>query len=375
MLIVRIPAARHKLPRRLDRIDAASDHRRMRAVPLSQIRGHRLQVRALQQVITGGRMGHAYLFEGTDAVGKRTLAWSVLARLACWSETPGDACGLCRSCRALQRGDHPDLVQLERDGTFIKIDQVREATARLKFEPVLGKIKGVLIDGAEGLKEEAANALLKTLEEPPPNTVFFLVTSRPQLLLPTIRSRCQVLRFGELASADLATLLQHEGHDPDAALAAAALAEGSLTAARALCDPDKLRIIDAIAEFAFELGSHTPAQAGGWTERLAGILNGEQPGEAAGRADFGRSELLLAVDALRAALRDAMLVACGHDPAGLPHARHAAAMRAMAARCDPDQIAKVLRLCESTEGRMNLNLGARMAWTELAVESSRLLGS
>ncbi len=346
----------------------------MRALPLSQVRGHRLQLQALAQLIAGGRVGHAYLFEGTEAVGKRTIAWSVLARLACWSDQPGDACGHCRSCLALQRGDHPDLALLERDGAFIKIDQVRSATARLKYEPVVGKIKGLLVDGAETLKEEAANALLKTLEEPPPSTVFFLVSSQPQLLLPTIRSRCQVLRFGELAAADLALLLEHEGQDPDSAHAAAALAEGSLAAARALCDPDKLRVIDAIAQFAFELGTQTPAQAGAWTERLAGLLSGDEAGEATSRAEFGRNQLQLAIDALRAALRDAMLVACGHDPASLPHARHAAAMRAMAARCDPDQIAKVLKACEVSEARMGLNLGARLAWTELALESARLLG-
>lgn len=336
-----------------------------------QIRGHRLQVEALVRMANSGRWGHAWLFEGSEGVGKQTVARALLGRLACLAPTAGDACGQCRSCLALQRGDHPDLKVLERDGASIKIDQIRDATSRLRFEPIVGRIKAILIEGAETLREEAANALLKTLEEPPPATVFVLVTAKPQLLLPTIRSRCQVLRFGDLPVAELAALLQATGIDRESAWMAAALADGSLTRARDLCDPEKLSVIDFIASFTFGFATRTPAQAGAFTQELAGHLAGE--GGNAARADFGREELLLAMDALRAALRDVMLVACGTDPATLPHARHAAAMRAMAARVDANQIAKALQACEEIEQRLSLNLSARLAWTNLMVEVSELL--
>lgn len=340
----------------------------------SQIRGHRLQLELLQRLIAAGRHGHAYLFEGPDGVGKLTVARAFVGRLACWGAEAGqaDPCGACRSCAALQRDDHPDLKVLLRDGATIKIDQVREAVQRLRYDPVVGRVKAVIIDGADQLREEAANALLKTLEEPPPATVFVLVTARPQVLLDTIRSRCQVLRFSDLPAADIAALLIAGGADDAMAYTAAALAQGSLTQAQQLCDPGRLAVADLVAEFAVRLGADAPASAAPFTDRLLAqlaVLSGEDKV----KRDLGREELVLALDALRSVLRDVLMVQCGQDVQRLPYARHAAALRQMADRVDAERLAKGIELCQRLEGRLVLNPNTKLAWTALLVELGALL--
>lgn len=350
------------------------------------IRGHRSQINALAGVIRGGRPGHAYLFEGPEGVGKDTVARALLARLSCLQAPPEqlDPCGVCRSCAVLLRGEHPDVVRLSRDGATIKIDQVRQALGRLRFEPVLGQIKGLIVESAELLREEAANALLKTLEEPPSRTVFVLVTSKPQLLLETIRSRCQVLRFSDLSQGDLAALLVAEGKAPDTARVAAALAQGSMHQARVLCDPSRMELNDEVARFALALGTTSATDAAGWVEFIAtrrAALDDSQdpehpaadPGEeGAGRGaknNLTRDDLQWLLDVLRAVLRDVVLCGAGIDAATLPHARHAQALEAMANRCDPREIMAAISDCQQLEQRMAINPSPRLAAVALLAQA------
>ena len=119
-----------------------------------------------------------------------------------------DGCGACPSCSRIARGVHPDVVFLEPGETgAIKIDAVRDAIERSAYRPFEGKRRVVIADDAEAMVPEAQNAMLKTLEEPPLGSTFILVSSRPDMLLPTVRSRCQQLRFGRLAAAEIAGLL------------------------------------------------------------------------------------------------------------------------------------------------------------------------
>jgi DNA polymerase-3 subunit delta' len=151
-----------------------------------------------------------------------------------------DACGTCRACDRIARNVHVDVILLEPDDkAAIKIDVVRDILERTAFRPFEGKRRVVMIREADALTEESQNALLKSLEEPSPGTMFVLTTAVPGALLPTVRSRCMRLRFGRLTSTELATALMrlYDYSDADAR-ATAALADGSIGQALALADED-----------------------------------------------------------------------------------------------------------------------------------------
>ncbi|MBF0186909.1 MAG: DNA polymerase III subunit delta' [Magnetococcales bacterium] len=185
---------------------------------LDTIIGHDSTVSTLQRSIkSGGRFSHAMLFNGPPSVGKRTTALAFLQALHCRSR--GDdgnrlqSCGECPACQRFQQRTHPDFTYLtvEEGKTRISIDQIRALCHFLTLSSLEGGWKSALIDDAVFLSEGAANALLKTLEEPTPKTVLILVTERPGALLPTIRSRCNQLRFSPLDEASLrAIILQQE---------------------------------------------------------------------------------------------------------------------------------------------------------------------
>jgi DNA polymerase-3 subunit delta' len=206
-------------------------------MPFRTISGHRRLLELLAGAAVRGSLAPSLMFVGPEGVGKRTAALALAQLLNCAERLDQDAfcdaCGACRACTRIARGVHPDVLLVEPGETgAIKVDQARDAIERSAYRPFEGKRRVVIVDDADAMVEEAQNAMLKTLEEPPGASAFVLVSSRPDLLLPTVRSRCQLLRFGRLAPADVAALLQH-AHDYDStdAHAAAAAAEGSVSRA------------------------------------------------------------------------------------------------------------------------------------------------
>ncbi|MDN5346538.1 MAG: polymerase subunit delta [Clostridia bacterium] len=151
----------------------------------------------LQQALLASRLAHAYLLTGGDPATRLQLAEKVAAALNCIAPQEGRPCGNCRSCRQVALGNHPDVHYLRPEGKSIKIEQVRQLEARLSLEACQGGAKVVIVTAAEDFTTEAANCLLKTLEEPPEDTYFFLLAARGEQLLPTIRSRCQELAMEE----------------------------------------------------------------------------------------------------------------------------------------------------------------------------------
>jgi DNA polymerase-3 subunit delta' len=166
-------------------------------------------------------------------VGKRTTARALAQAVNCVA--PGaagaeadDACGVCVACRKIGGDFHPDVVEVRPEGkTVITIDQIREVTGRATLRPYEGRRPVWILDPADRMQEPAANALLKTLEEPAGASLFVLVTAAPSALLPTILSRCQVVRFDPLGEAHLREILARHGRTPEDAAAAAAQACGS----------------------------------------------------------------------------------------------------------------------------------------------------
>jgi DNA polymerase-3 subunit delta' len=154
----------------------------------------------LRTKLREGRFPHALIFSGPDGIGKQTLALMIAKALNCQNSQPGDFCDECSSCRKIASGVHPDVtaISVEEDATRIKIEQIRQLLSMLNLQPLEGRNKVYVIDPANLLSDDAANALLKGLEEPPENTFFILVTANARDLLLTVRSRCQVYNFTPL---------------------------------------------------------------------------------------------------------------------------------------------------------------------------------
>lgn len=308
------------------------------------------------------RLHHCYLFEGPEGVGKRRVALQFALSLNCETfhpegpslfggppprpTEPLDACGACRSCRLILAGTHPDIFTIspdpERATPVITSAQARELLTALQLQRHSAQRRVVILDPADALTEEAGNALLKTLEEPPPGTQFVLVTSRPASLLQTVRSRSQRVRFGPVSEADLAAWLAERGLDP----AVAALAGGSPGLALRLAEGEmaaRAEILDALLGV---VGQPLP--------RLFAF------GEAAGKKAEGgveRAETTLQI--LEELLRDAALVG-GHRPGRILHATHRRDVERWAAAMWPGGLGRMERAIGVARDRLRLNVSGRV---------------
>jgi DNA polymerase-3 subunit delta' len=207
-------------------------------MPFRAVIGHRRLLDLLSRSVASKTLPPSLILSGPDGVGKRLTATAIAQALNCLAPISGsgidqlaiDACGECSACRRIARDMHPDVHSVVAGETgSIKVEQVREAIDRTMYRPFEGKRRVTIIDNADALMDGAQNALLKTLEEPPSSSIFILVTSRPDSLLPTVRSRCSVLRFARLAAGDVAAVLERDHkYAPREALAAAAAADGSV---------------------------------------------------------------------------------------------------------------------------------------------------
>jgi len=190
--------------------------------------GHREAIGFLKAAYESGRLAHAYLFVGPAGVGKAKTARAFAQLLLCERPKGHAACNACGSCRKVVAGRHPDLKILEPDTEFIKIEAIREAGRFVGLKPFEGRCKVLILDSAHAMNEEAANALLKTLEEPAPATTLILIAEDIRRLPGTVVSRCQRVVFGALAPEDLATLLvERLGVERRAATELSRLCEGS----------------------------------------------------------------------------------------------------------------------------------------------------
>jgi DNA polymerase-3 subunit delta' len=198
-------------------------------MPFREIAGHRHLLELVAGAARRGTLPPSLVFAGPAGVGKRKAAVALAQFVNCPS-SGDDACGTCASCARIARGIHADVLVVEPGETgAIKVDQIRDAVERTGYRPFEGRRRVVIVDDADAMLVEAQNALLKTLEEPPAMSMFVLVTSRPDVLLPTVRSRCQRLRFGRLSAADIAAvLMKAHGYSANDAHAAASVADGSV---------------------------------------------------------------------------------------------------------------------------------------------------
>jgi len=158
-----------------------------------QVVGHEWAVELLKRSLTNGRVAHAYLLTGPPQIGKTTLALNFAQALNC--QNPEGPCGECLSCRKIAHGTHPDVRVIEGQGGTIKIDQIRALQRQAALSCTEGRWKVFILRQMERATTEAANCLLKTLEEPPAHVILVLTASEADALPPTIVSRCQVLNW------------------------------------------------------------------------------------------------------------------------------------------------------------------------------------
>jgi len=240
----------------------------------------------LRRAVLGERLAHAYLFRGPSGVGKKTLARAFGNYLNCLSPTPAqDACGHCSSCRKLQGNNHPDRLIIEPDGVAIKIAQIRELKRALSFPPLEANLRTVLLCDVHTMRREAANSLLKLLEEPPPGNLLILTGDAASEILPTITSRCQQIPFTSLPLTQVADKLTAESLaretaaalkapskknlepprqyiiSPEIAATLAALTDGSLGQARRLAESPLLELRRQIITRLLELRPGRPETA------------------------------------------------------------------------------------------------------------------
>ena len=202
--------------------------------------GHSWALRYLKLSLRNGRLRHAYLITGSSGVGKSSLAMALTLAANCTSVIR--PCGVCRACRLIKEGRHPDVTVVRAEDRTLKIDQIREMQHVLSLYPVEGRYRIVLLENFQEASPQAGDALLKTLEEPPPFVILILTAEYTDGLLPTIKSRCQPIALRPLPAALIRSELEaRKLADPEQAALIAQLAGGRLGwALSAAADPAML---------------------------------------------------------------------------------------------------------------------------------------
>jgi DNA polymerase-3 subunit delta' len=253
---------------------------------------HHNAYKRLSGFLRKGKIPHALLFTGIEGVGKRTTAMTfamgcncggssvVSGELSVVSGNPQPTthphpCGSCRSCKKILSGNHPDVSLIEPSGPYIRIAQIRELCHTLGMKPYEAKTRVVVIANAQTMNPEAANALLKVLEEPPERTVLILTAIQTSDLLPTILSRCQHVRFDPIPKEDIESLLiKEEKLQADEASVIAALANGSYSKAFSMSRTNWIKqrnwLINELELLTGQSGRDYPAARGlAFAEKLA----------------------------------------------------------------------------------------------------------
>ena len=307
--------------------------------------GQPAAVSLLRRAVALDRLAHAYAFVGPSGVGRRLTAVAFAQAALC----DAHGCGTCAACRRIAIGQHPDCQVIApspprdnpKGAPMIRIEQIRELERAAALTPLEGGRKMFVLDDAERMTLPTAQALLKTLEEPPPRTHLVLVIANPRALPPTVLSRCQRVRFRPLTEADVTRLLEGRGVPSATGEVLARLAQGRPGLALGV-DLDALR---RCREAALALAAEPPA-------RLGGALDG---------VATDRAAVATYLELYWSWYRDALCVAAGGSAALLVNADQEAALRALAARMPAPALVAALARVKAAWVALEGNVNPRLA--------------
>ena len=314
--------------------------------------------------IAEGRVRHAYLITGPDGIGKRTLALDFARALNC-SEPPsvGEFCATCRSCVLVEGMVHPDLhvVTPDEDKVRLHVDNMRDLQHKIALTPIEGDRRIALLPGFDRATDNAANALLKTLEEPPGNVVFLLTARDQEGLLPTIVSRCEVIRLRSVNKETLISALINQGHAADQAALLAGISAG--LPGRALALGENENALEARRERLDELIGLLSTDL---TGRLAYVERHLQTGN----LQTKRDRMLLLLETWQSFWRDILIASSGAEATrGNPDRLDD--LERIADRLTLQQISAVIRSIQDTMNSLEMNANIRLAMENMLLNFPR----
>ena len=336
---------------------------------LRDIIGHRRLTTLIARAIERESLPPTLLFAGPSGVGKWAVARAAAQAVNCLERVDGselavDACGKCRACDRIARGVHVDVIMLQPDDrASIKIEPVRDVLSKTGFRPFEGRKRVVLIREADTLEIAAQNSLLKSLEEPPPGTMFILTTAVPGALLQTVRSRCMRLRFGRLTAAEVSTALTRDHDYTDAeARQAAPLADGSLGQALALIDND----LSMFRELAIGLLQQSAGRSDSQSRvQAASALHS---GGGSAKKERSREDVALVLRLMASMLRDLEAINAGADRAVLANPLLMGDLESLARSYSGDRARSAFGAVDRALTALERNAGTKVVTEWLAVQ-------
>ncbi len=318
------------------------------------ILGHQRPITLLQRAIKNEKVVNSYLFLGNEGIGKKYVALQFAKSLNCLGEEAegGDACDHCSSCKKIDHALHPDILVIEPDGQYIKVDQVRQMQRQLAYKPYEGRHRVCILTAADRMAPHIPNTLLKTLEEPPLHTVIILLANSSRFILPTILSRCQAIRFNPLPIPLLSKwLMEGKGFSEAEAHLLASLSEGS--PGKALEIQEEIRQIprEELLKDWIGLKALSIDKMWSWVESL--------PSQ--------RENLLLMLEVAKTLLRDLVMLKTLKKEPNLIHSDLLPVMEAMAVKWSLSSLLRRMEILHQT----TLAIGAN-ANTNLALEAMML---
>lgn len=332
----------------------------------NQLIGNEGVKESLQRMLEAKRLPGALLFSGEEGIGKKLFALEIARALNCRILRGVQGCGECSICQRISRfnypqseesevwksiiwSDHGDVGMVVAPKRLLLVDQMRQIEREANFRPFEGKSRVFLIDDADKMNEPAANALLKVLEEPPPTSHLILITSQPAMLLPTIRSRCQVVRFSPLSAKEIENhLVQAHNTPPQEAALRARVARGSL--GRALTSNSK-RLSEQRSTMLEVL--RALALTG---DRLRLLRSAEELNEARYKEEFE-----VRLDILETLIRDALAVAVGASESHLINSDLLTELTGISGKISTGQATTWITQIEEMREQLVVNINRKVA--------------